>query len=127
LQSAGGIERDKGTNSLRAWGIGGGMAKRLSTGCGFCCSSRVYVCLLSNAISTLDQSSPHILGTGGNEVWETGAWTQTLKGETFGPLQLKGYHSSIAVLDGGVWKKRLLMWNITPAPATTKTAAVETK
>ena len=81
----------------------------------------------SNAISTLDQSSPHILGTAGNEVWETGAWTQTLKGETFGPLQLKGYHSSIAVLDGGVWKKRLLMWNITPAPATTKTAAVETK
>jgi len=52
-------------------------------------------------------------------VWETGAWSQTLKGQNFGPIQLKGYHSSIAVREGGVWKKRLLMWNITPAPAAT--------
>jgi hypothetical protein len=44
--SALGIERDKGTDSLRGLGIDGGMGKRLSTGSGFRRSSRVYVCLL---------------------------------------------------------------------------------
>jgi hypothetical protein len=39
------------------------------------------------------------------------------------PVQMKGYHSSIAALEGGVWKKRMLTSNVTPAPATTKTAA----
>jgi len=71
----------------------------------------------SNHLLTLDQDSPHIIGTTGNEVWETGAWSQTIQGQNFGPIQLKGYHSSIAVREGGIWKKRLVTWNITPAPA----------
>jgi ketosteroid isomerase-like protein len=71
----------------------------------------------SNHLLTLDQDSPHIIGTTGNEAWETGAWSLTVQGENFGPIQQKGYHSSIAVREDGVWKKRLVTWNVTPAPA----------
>ena len=77
----------------------------------------------SNALTTVDQDSPHIIGTAGNELWETARWSQTLKGQDFGPIQLSGYVASIAVREGGVWKKRMLIWNITPAPA----APAETK
>ena len=35
----------------------------------------------------------------------------------FGPKQIKGYHSSIAVHGGDAWKKRLLIWNINPRTA----------
>jgi hypothetical protein len=38
-----------------------------------------------------------------------GRWSQTFKGHNFGPMQLDGYASSIAVREVGVWKKRLLM------------------
>jgi hypothetical protein len=68
--------------------------------------------------------------TGGNEIWENGEWscTITVLGQSGDPIQLKGYHSSIAVREGDVWKKRMLTWNITPAPApAAKTAAAETK
>ena len=42
------------------------------------------------------------------------------------PEQHKGYHASIAVLEGGVWKKRLLMTVTTPAAtATAKTDATK--
>jgi len=33
------------------------------------------------------------------------------------PEQHKGYHASIAVREDGVWKKRMVMSNVTPAPA----------
>jgi hypothetical protein len=40
----------------------------------------------------------------------------------FGPKQIKGYHSSIAVHEGDAWKKRLLTWNITPEPPASATS-----
>jgi uncharacterized protein (TIGR02246 family) len=52
-------------------------------------------------------------------MWENGTWSGTIQGQNFGPIQIKGYHSSIAVREGGVWKKRMLTWNVTPAPAAT--------
>ena len=42
-----------------------------------------------NQVSTLDQDSPHPIGTTGNEVWETSAWSATIKGQDFGPIQIK--------------------------------------
>ena len=39
------------------------------------------------------------------------------------PVQGKGYHASVAVLEGGALKKRMLVSNVTPAPA----APAETK
>jgi ketosteroid isomerase-like protein len=71
----------------------------------------------TNKVTTLDQDSPHVIGTTGNEVWETVAWSATIQGQKGEPIQIKGYASSIAVREGGVWRKRLLTWNVTPAPA----------
>jgi ketosteroid isomerase-like protein len=65
-----------------------------------------------NHLSKADENSPHIIGTAGNEAWSNGKWSQTIKGENFGPIQLKGYWASITIRDGGTWKKRLDTWNI---------------
>lgn len=75
----------------------------------------------SDHIITIDQDSPHIIGTDGKEMWATGGWSTTIKGENFGPTQIKGYWSVIR--EGDDWKIRMLTSNITPAPA----AAAETK
>jgi ketosteroid isomerase-like protein len=66
-----------------------------------------------NHLSKADENSPHIVGTAGNETWSNGKWSQTIKGQNFGPIQLKGYWSSITVREGDTWKKRLDIWNIT--------------
>jgi hypothetical protein len=73
----------------------------------------------SNHVVTVDQYSPHIIGTDGNEMWSSGGYSQTMKGENFGPVEQKGYWSLIAVREGDAWKTRMLTWNITPAPAAT--------
>ena len=64
-------------------------------------------------VSAIDQDSPHVIGTAGNEIWATGGWSSTIKGESFGPLQIKGYWSVIRV--GDDWKMRMLSFNATPA------------
>jgi hypothetical protein len=71
---------------------------------------------VSNHLITIDQDSPYLVGTAGNEVWETVSWSATIQGQNFGPLLIKGYASSIAVREGDVWKKRMITWNLTPAP-----------
>ena len=66
----------------------------------------------SDQIITIDQDSPHVIGTAGNEIWATGGWSATVKGENFGPLQIKGYWSVIRV--GDDWKIQMLIDNQTP-------------
>ena len=44
----------------------------------------------SNHIGKRDQYSPHIIGTAGNEEWETGEWSCTLKGETSDAIRSQG-------------------------------------
>jgi ketosteroid isomerase-like protein len=70
----------------------------------------------SDHIGKRDQYSPHIIGTAGNEEWETGEWSCTLQRQTGGPIQAKGYWSSICAREGDAWKCRMLTWNVTPAP-----------
>src|ERR1700730_9537857 len=70
---------------------------------------------LSNNLSKADQNSPHIIGTAGNEMWATGEWSQTIQGQNFGPVEVKGYSSSIAVREGNGWKIRMLTRNINPS------------
>jgi len=67
---------------------------------------------LSNWLTTIDQNSPHVIGTAGNEMWETGEWSGTIQGQNFGPIHSKGYVSSIAVREGDIWKKRMQMSNV---------------
>jgi uncharacterized protein (TIGR02246 family) len=70
----------------------------------------------SDHIITVDQDSPHNIGTDGKQMmWATGAWSTTIKGENFGPLEIKGYWSVIR--EGDDWKIRMLTSNTTPAPA----------
>jgi len=80
----------------------------------------------SNHLVTPDQTSPHAICTDGNTIWENGEWSLTYQVKGGDPVQDKGYYSSILVREDGVWKKPLLTWNITPAPAATTTSA-ETK
>lgn len=65
----------------------------------------------SNHLGTLDQYSPHMIGTSGNEVWATGGWSQTIVGPNLG---VKGYWSGVVVRAGNDWKFRLHA--ITPPP-----------
>ena len=67
----------------------------------------------SDDVVTIDQDSPHVIGTTGNAIWATGAWSLTIKGVDFGPVQVKGYWSVIRV--GDDWKIRMFNTNITPA------------
>ena len=73
---------------------------------------------VSNHIGQRDQYSPHILGTG-NEIWANGEWSLTVKGPNWGPKEVKGFWSAVHVLEGDVWKNRMVIGNTTPAPAAT--------
>jgi len=71
---------------------------------------------ISNHLNTPDEYSPHIIGTAGNEVWMSGKYSHTLRGENFGPVEQTGYWCLILVREGDAWKTRMQIWNITPAP-----------
>jgi uncharacterized protein (TIGR02246 family) len=71
----------------------------------------------SNDQVTVDEDSPHLIGTEGKMMWATGAWSATIQGEKFGPTQIKGYWSVIR--EGDDWKIRMLCSNVTPTPAAT--------
>jgi ketosteroid isomerase-like protein len=71
----------------------------------------------NNRTTYNDPNCPHMIGTDGNTMWENGEWSMTWQVKGSDPVQGKGYHASIAVREGGVWKKRMLINNITPAPA----------
>jgi ketosteroid isomerase-like protein len=72
-----------------------------------------------NHIDKVDQGSPHHIGTAGNEAWSNGEWSETIQGQNFGPIQIKGYWSNVTVREGDTWKIRMDTFNVTPAPATT--------
>jgi ketosteroid isomerase-like protein len=71
----------------------------------------------SNDLASVDEDSPHIIGTAGNEMWATGAWAATFQGKGWGPMDLKGYWSVIR--EGDDWNIRMLSFNTSPAPAAT--------
>lgn len=72
----------------------------------------------SNYTNKWDQYSPHMIGADGKEVWSNGEWSLTWQGKTGGPVSVKGYWSSISVLDtDGVWKDKMQTWNMSPPPA----------
>jgi len=69
----------------------------------------------SKNTATPDDDSPHIIGTGSNEMWATGKWTATVQGKDWGPAEATGYWSVFR--EGDDWKIRMLAFNVTPAPA----------
>jgi ketosteroid isomerase-like protein len=74
---------------------------------------------VSNHLDKPDQSSPHILGTTGNEAWSNGQWSLTYQVKGGDPVELTGYWLEIYSCEGGTWKKRVDAWNLTPPPAAT--------
>jgi ketosteroid isomerase-like protein len=78
----------------------------------------------SNNLVTVDQDSPHMIGSDGKQMWATGGWSATIQGQNFGPTQIKGFWSVIR--EGDDWKIRMLTSNVTPAPAATTAATQET-
>jgi ketosteroid isomerase-like protein len=71
----------------------------------------------SDHIGKVDQYSPHTIGTAGNEAWATGEWSCTVRGESGGPIEVKGYWSAIYASEGDTWKIRMDTYNVAPAPA----------
>jgi ketosteroid isomerase-like protein len=71
----------------------------------------------SNHVSKADQYSPYIIGTAGNEAWSNGEWSTTFQVKGGDPAESKGYLVTIFAREGDAWKKRLLIWNLTPPPA----------
>jgi uncharacterized protein (TIGR02246 family) len=69
----------------------------------------------SDHVITVDQNSPHILGTDGKEMWATGGWSSTIQVQNSDPIQIKGYWSVIR--EGDDLKIRMLSPNVTPADA----------
>ena len=78
----------------------------------------------SNNVTTYDPNSPHPIGTDGKEMWENGAWSMTWQVKGSDPVHGKGYHASVAVLEGGALKKRMLVTNVTPAPVATPSPTI---
>jgi len=72
----------------------------------------------SNNLFTVDEDSPHTLSTAGSELWATGKWSQTLKGQN-GSIEVKGYWSAIDILEGDDWKFWMLCYNLTLVPTAT--------
>jgi ketosteroid isomerase-like protein len=71
----------------------------------------------SNHLARTDEKLPYIIGADGNEMWAAGEWSSTIKGQNFGPIDAKGYWSAVFGRENGVWKKRWLTFNSSPAPA----------
>jgi uncharacterized protein (TIGR02246 family) len=69
---------------------------------------------LSNNVATPDDNSPHIIGTDGKEIWATGKYSLTVKGQNSGPAENKGYWSVIR--EGDDWNLRMLCYNESPPP-----------
>jgi len=70
-----------------------------------------------NHVDTVD--SLRLIGTAGDAVWMNGEWTRTIQSPNGGPIEVKGYWSSIYVREGDTWKIRFDTFNVTPAPAAT--------
>ena len=72
--------------------------------------------------STLEEYSPHVIGTAGNEVWSTGEFSQTFQVEKGSPLQISGHFLDIDVREGDALKYKVQTYNFTgpPVPAETK-------
>ena len=70
----------------------------------------------------LEQYSPHIIGTAGNEAWMTGEWSLTFQVQNGTPMQWQGHCLDFCVREGDAWKWRVNTWNAIgpPIPVETK-------
>jgi ketosteroid isomerase-like protein len=70
-----------------------------------------------NHVDTVD--SLRLIGAAGDAVWLNGEWTRTIQDPNGGPIEVKGYWSSIYVREGDTLKIGFDTFNVTPPPAAT--------
>ena len=70
--------------------------------------------LFTNYVTKFDGNGFHLIGTGGNELWATGEWSETGQGKTGEPIPSKGRWLTIFVREGDDWKMRACAYNMTP-------------
>jgi ketosteroid isomerase-like protein len=70
----------------------------------------------SKHIIKLEQYSPHIIGTAGNEVWMTGEWSLTFQVQNGAPMQWQGHCLDFCVREGDALKWRVNTWNAAGPP-----------
>jgi ketosteroid isomerase-like protein len=68
----------------------------------------------SNNVATVDEDSPHDIGTDGKQVWATGAWSAIIKATTGTPRNQRFWS---VIREGPAWNIRMLTSNFTPTPA----------
>jgi hypothetical protein len=73
-------------------------------------------------LSKLEEYSPHVIGTTGNESWSTGEFDQTFQFENGNPMRIKGHLLFILVGDGDALKIKVDTFNFSgpSVPAETK-------
>ena len=76
----------------------------------------------SKHMSQLEQYSPHVIGTAGNELWTTGECDVIFQIENGSPLRINAHYLTIRVRDGDAFKIKVDTYNSTgpPVPAETK-------
>jgi ketosteroid isomerase-like protein len=57
-------------------------------------------------VTKYDKDSPHVIGTSGNDVWESGEWSCSIEDQNGVPKQLKGYWCSVKVREGDTWNSQ---------------------
>jgi len=77
-------------------------------------------------LSTLEEYSPHVIGTAGNALWSTGEFDQTFQVENGNPLRIKGHLLFVLVRDGDALKIKVDTFNFTGPPVPAETNAVPT-
>ena len=80
----------------------------------------------SDHVITVDQDSPHIVGSDGKTLWATGGWSSTIQAQNSDPVQIKGFWAVIR--EGDDLKIRMHSPYVTPAdakPSPTATPAEE--
>jgi ketosteroid isomerase-like protein len=71
---------------------------------------------VNNHLIKTAPNSHHIIGTAENIAFN-GEWSQTLRGQSGGPIERKGYWGAIDTRQGNDWKILMLTVNVTPAPS----------
>jgi len=69
---------------------------------------------IKSRTSKADGNAFHLIGTGGNELWATGEFSETGLGKNGEPIPIKGYWADIYVREGDDWKIRVDTWNTSP-------------
>jgi ketosteroid isomerase-like protein len=80
---------------------------------------QVHFSNFSGDVGTKYSAHLKATATGDTEIWRNGEWSLTWQVNGGDPAPAKGYWSAIEVLEDGILKDKMQIWNETPATAAT--------